>query len=149
MIEAAGEIVDGTAKVSGLCSGPWDYDQQLNGDYDGDGMTDIGCLSNEPAATPELMEAIATTKINPNEAFPEPLPIMEAAQAIAKADGYPGTELDKAEMERQWPQLKGQFLIDRGGIVRGANIECAEGLSGIGKFPPEQEILAAARSVVG
>jgi peroxiredoxin len=103
----------------------------------------------KPAATPELMEAIATTKINPNEAFPEPLPIMEAAQAIAKADGYPGTELDKAEMERQWPQLKGQFLIDRGGIVRWANIECAEGLSGIGKFPPEQEILAAARSVVG
>jgi hypothetical protein len=103
----------------------------------------------KPAATPELMEAIATIKINPNEAFPEPLPIMEAAQAIAKADGYPGTELDKAEMERQWPQLKGQFLIDRGGIVRWANIECAEGLSGIGKFPPEQEILAAARSVVG
>jgi peroxiredoxin len=102
-----------------------------------------------PAVTPELMEAIATTKINPNGAFPEPLPIMEAAQTIGKADGYPGTELDKAEMERQWPQLKGQFLIDRGGIVRWANIECAEGLSGIGKFPPEQEILAAARGMAG
>jgi peroxiredoxin len=102
-----------------------------------------------PAVTPELMEAIATTKINPDGAFPEPLPIMQAAEAIAKADGYPGTEKDKAEMERQWPQLKGQFLIDRGGIVRWANIECAEGLSGIGKFPPEQEILTAARTVVG
>ena len=27
-------------------------------------------------------------------------------------------------MQRQWPQLKGQFLIDRDGIVRWANIEC-------------------------
>ena len=103
----------------------------------------------KPAVTPELMEAMATTKINPNGALPAPLPIMEAAQAIGKADGYPGTELDKTEMERQWPQLKGQFLIDRGGIVRWANIECAEGLSGIGNFPPEREILDAARTVVG
>ena len=102
-----------------------------------------------PAVTPELMEAIATTRINPDGAFPEPLPIMEAAETIAKAEGYPGTEKDKVEMERQWPQLKGQFLIDRDGIVRWANVECADGLSGLGKFPPEHEILAAARTVVG
>ena len=47
-------------------------------------------------------------------------------------------------MERQWPQLKGQFLIDREGIVRWANIECAgEGLAGVGKFPTDAEILTA------
>ena len=51
-------------------------------------------------------------------------------------------------MERQWPQLKGQFLIDRDGIVRWANIECAtEGLAGIGKFPSDEEILTAARAL--
>jgi hypothetical protein len=45
--------------------------------------------------------------------------------------------------------LKGQFLIDREGIVRWANIECAkEGLAGVGKFPSTDEILAAAREVV-
>jgi hypothetical protein len=50
-------------------------------------------------------------------------------------------------MQRQFPQLKGQFLIDRDGVVRWANIECAEGLSGMGKFPSREEILAAARNL--
>jgi hypothetical protein len=51
-------------------------------------------------------------------------------------------------MERQWPQLKGQFLIDRDGIVRWANVECgAEGVAGVGKFPTEEEILAVAREL--
>jgi hypothetical protein len=51
-------------------------------------------------------------------------------------------------MERQFPQLKGQFLIDRDGIVRWANIECAaEGVAGVGKFPSAGEILAAARAL--
>jgi peroxiredoxin len=102
----------------------------------------------KPAATPELMEAIASTRINPYGEFPEPLPIMEAAVAIARQDGYTESETDKADMERQWPQLKGQFLIDRDGIIRWARIECAtEGLPGLGKFPSEQEILSAARAL--
>jgi peroxiredoxin len=102
----------------------------------------------KPASTPELMQAIEATRINPNGDFPEPLPIMEAAAAITKRDGYVDTDVDRAEMERQWPQLKGQFLIDRDGIVRWANVECAtEGLAGIGKFPSEEEILAAVRAL--
>jgi hypothetical protein len=67
--------------------------------------------------------------------------------AIAKMDGYASTETDQADLGRQWPQLKGQFLIDRDGIVRWANIECAEGLAGIGKFPSDEEILTAARKL--
>jgi peroxiredoxin len=101
-----------------------------------------------PAVTPELMDAIAATRINPHGEFPEPLPVMDAAAALAKQDGYTENDIDKADLERQWPQLKGQFLIDRDGIVRWANVECAaEGLAGLGKFPPEQEILAAARAL--
>ncbi len=38
-------FVDGGPKLTSFCSGPWDRDQQLNADYDGDGMTDLGCLS--------------------------------------------------------------------------------------------------------
>jgi len=54
----------------------------------------------------------------------------------------------QADMSRQFPQPKGQFLIDRDGIVRWANIECAvDGLAGVGKFPPEEEILRAARAL--
>jgi hypothetical protein len=94
------------------------------------------------------MEAIASTKINPDGALPQPLPIIDAATALGRLDGYAETKTDQADMERQWPQLKGQFLIDREGIVRWANIECAsEGLAGIGKFPPEQAILGAARAL--
>jgi hypothetical protein len=52
-------------------------------------------------------------------------------------------------MQRQWPQLKAHYLIDRDGIVRWANIECAEGLAGLGKSPSVDEILAVARALPG
>jgi peroxiredoxin len=103
----------------------------------------------KPAATPELMKAFETTRINPDGLLPEPLPIPEAAAMAAKLDGYMDNETDRADLERQWPQLKGQFLIDRDGIVRWASIESAsEGLAGIGKFPSHDEILTAARTVL-
>lgn len=102
----------------------------------------------KPVVTPALMQAIETTRIDPTGELPEPRPIMEVAMALSKADGYVENPTDKAEMERQWPQLKGQFLIDRDGTVRWANVECAtEGLAGIGKFPSPDEILAAARAL--
>jgi len=102
----------------------------------------------KPASTPEFMKEMATVQINPNGEFPEPLPIMEAAMATGEKDGYTQTDTDKAELGRQWPQLKGQFLIDRDGIVRWANVECAtEGLAGVGKFPSDEEILTAARAL--
>jgi peroxiredoxin len=103
----------------------------------------------KPAPTPELMTALETIRINPEGVLPEPLPIAQAAEAVGRFDGYEGTQTDRAEMERQWPQLKGQYLIDRDGIVRWANVECAtEGLPGIGKFPSRDEILTAARALV-
>ncbi len=102
----------------------------------------------KPAPTPEFMKALESTRINPTGQLPEPLPIPAAAMAVAKLDGYTENETDKAELERQWPQLKGQFLIDRGGIVRWANVECAtEGIAGVGKFPSEEEILTAVRAL--
>jgi peroxiredoxin len=101
-----------------------------------------------PAPTPEFMAALGATRINPTGELPEPLPIPEAVPALGKLDGYAGNETDQADMNRQFPQLKGQFLIDRDGIVRWANIECAvDGLAGVGKFPPEEEILRAARAL--
>jgi hypothetical protein len=104
----------------------------------------------KPAATPELMEAMGSMRINPTGELPEPLPIPQAAVAIARFNSYRNTPSDEADMERQWPQLKGQFLIDRDGIVRWANIECAvEGLAGVGKFPTDAEILSAVRALPG
>jgi peroxiredoxin len=101
-----------------------------------------------PDPTSELMEAIATVRVNPNGELPEPLPLAEASLALTKLDGYVENEVDRADIERQWPMLKGQFLIDRDGIVRWVNIECAaEGPAGIGKFPSLEVILDAAQSL--
>ena len=104
----------------------------------------------KPAATPEFLHEWATVRINPEGDLPAPLPIEEAAEVAGKQfDGYAMNEADAADVGRQWPQLKGQFLVDRDGIVRWANIECAEGLAGIGRFPSTDEILAAARTLPG
>jgi peroxiredoxin len=101
-----------------------------------------------PIPSPEFMEALASTRVNPTGELPAPLPVVEAAAAVAQLDGYAGTKTDQSEMERQWPQLKAQFLIDRDGIVRWSNIECAtEGVAGVGKFPPDELILGAARAL--
>jgi peroxiredoxin len=102
----------------------------------------------KPAATPDLMRTLETTRINPTGELPEALPIPEAAMALGKLDGYTATSIDKADLERQWPQLKGQFLIDSDGIVRWANVECAtEGFAGVGKFPSTEEVLTAVRAL--
>jgi peroxiredoxin len=102
----------------------------------------------KPEPTPQFMKEMEKVRINPEGVFPEPLPVMEAAGVTAKLDGYSESDADKADLERQWPQLKAQFLIDRDGIVRWANVECAtEGIAGVGKFPSDEEILAAARAL--
>lgn len=103
----------------------------------------------KPAPTPELMKELGELRVNPDGIFPAPLPLEEAAASIGKLDGYAGTQTDQADMERQWPQLKGQFLIDRDGTIRWANIECADGMTGLGKFPSRDEILGAARALEG
>jgi len=101
----------------------------------------------KPVPTPELLEAIETIRINPTGELPEPLPISKAGKVLQERDGYAYTPADQTDVERQWPQLKGLFLIDRDGIVRWADIECqAEGLPGIGKVPSEETILEAARA---
>jgi peroxiredoxin len=103
----------------------------------------------KPVPTPEMMQAVETTRINPGGVLPEPLPIMEASVALAKLDGYAGNDTDHSDMERQFPQLKGQFLIDRAGVVRWRNIECeTEGLAGVGKFPSTEEIVSMARTAL-
>ncbi len=98
-----------------------------------------------PPVTSELMEAVQKTRINPTGELPAPVPIAEVGEALDKVQGFTLTEVDRKDAERQFPQLKGQFLVDRDGIVRWANVECAtEGLAGLGKFPTEEELVEAA-----
>ena len=103
----------------------------------------------KPEATPALMQALDEIRVNPTGDLPEPLPISQAAKALTELDGYACTPTDLGDVDRQWPQLKAMFMIDREGIVRWHDIECArEGLAGIGKLPSEETILGAARACV-
>jgi len=95
-----------------------------------------------------MMAAVSAVRINPTGDLPEPMSPSEASAALDQAEGYQRTEADVRDIERQWPLVKAQFLVDRDGIVRWANVECeADGFAGIGKFPADEEILAAARLV--
>ena len=102
-----------------------------------------------PTPTPEMMQQVQNTYINPTGELPAPLPVPAAQAALAKLDGYELTPTDQREGESTFTQLKGQFLIDRDGIVRWSHIECSEGLSGLGKFPSHDELLGAAGLVTG
>ena len=101
------------------------------------------------AITPELVETVQSKSAQLLRELKQPeVPIAEAYDALGRLDGYQLTEDDAAEAQRDQVQLLGQFLIDRDGVVRWANIECAQGqLAGIGQMPSDEELLAAVRAV--
>ena len=105
----------------------------------------------QPAMDEQTMKAAENIRINPTGELAEPAPLMKAVEALDKVQGYHKTEVDQRDNARQMEhgvQLKGQFLLDRNGVVRWANIECAtEGLPGFGKFPTDEQLLEAARAV--
>jgi hypothetical protein len=98
--------------------------------------------------TPEIMQAVQGVYRNLARELKLDVPDDQARDAIGRLDGFEVTESEKAEFQRHQVQFTGQFLVDRQGIVRWANIECAqEGPAGIDKFPTDQELLAAARAL--
>jgi hypothetical protein len=99
--------------------------------------------------TPEVVQAVHSVRVNPTGKLPEPLPLEEAGHALDRLEGFTPTEVDRSDGERQFNQLVGQFLLDREGIIRWTNIEGdKEGLAGVGKFPGDEEFLAAARALL-
>ena len=105
----------------------------------------------KPPLTPELIQTAQSLRVNPMGVLPEPVPLMEVNDVVNRLDGFEPTDTDRSDQERQFatgPQLTGQFIVDRAGIVRWANIECAkEGPAGASKFPSDEELLAAARAL--
>lgn len=70
-----------------------------------------------------------------------------AWEALDRADGIETREF-QADLERHQAQFTAQFLIDREGVVRWTNVECArEGLEGLDRFPTDEELLEAARAL--
>jgi peroxiredoxin len=95
-----------------------------------------------------VMAAVNSVRVNPTGELPEPMSPAQASAALDQAEGYQRTDADERDIERQWPLVKAQFLVDREGIVRWANVECeVDGFAGIGKFPADDEILVAVRTV--
>ena len=72
----------------------------------------------KPKVTPELMQAVQSVRINPSGELPETLPIPEAVQALDRLDNFQRSAMDQQDSQQQLTQLKGQFLLDRDGIVR-------------------------------
>jgi len=72
----------------------------------------------------------------------------QAYATVNRLDGFEPVQTDDADFQRHQAQLTGQFLLDRDGVVRWANIECArDGLAGLDEFPTDEEFLAAARAL--
>ena len=102
-------------------------------------------LPNMPVP-PEMWDAVERAAVR--ELKLPASPAGGAYQQLGGFDAYQITTADNADFERHQGQLTGQFLIDREGIVRWVNVECArEGLEGIDRLPSDEEVLAAARAL--
>ena len=103
------------------------------------------------AATPEVWQVIGSKYAELARELKIPATDMATiTDALARRDDFEAAAADRDDMQRHGMQFVGQFLVDRDGIVRWANIEGAkEGLAGVEKFPTDEEFLVAAQQVVG
>jgi len=98
--------------------------------------------------TPEIWQAVLSAYGNLARELQLQVPESKARDAVDRLDGFEVTESENAEFQRHQIQSTGQFLVDRDGIVRWTNIECArDGLASVNKFPTDEELLAAARAL--
>ena len=109
----------------------------------------------QPALTPEILQAVASRHVDLARELQFPATdLAEIKSALCRQDGFVPVDAEQKDRrdwsERYGGQLIGQFLVDRGGIVRWVNIEGAtEGLAGLEKFPTDEEFLVAAQQLVG
>lgn len=88
-----------------------------------------------------------TTPINPTGELPAPQHCFAAMETLNKKEGFEPNEIDQQVAATHGSQLTGHFLIDREGIVRWRQVEAAERMEDLSKFPSDEEILTAARGI--
>ena len=93
------------------------------------------------------MGQMQAARINPTGELPEPQNPFVAMETLNKRDGFEVTEVDQQIAATHGMQLGGHFLIGRDGMVRWLQIEGLERVEDISKFPSDEEIVAAARSL--
>ena len=67
--------------------------------------------------------------------------------ALNQKDGFQLTSVDEQIFAAHGTQLAGHFLVDRHGILRWTRVEARDRIADISKFPSEEELLAAARTL--
>jgi len=73
--------------------------------------------------------------------------VMAMDEFLNKKEGYEITEADQQAMASSQGQLVGQFLIDRGGIVRWSFTEVLEAGLNTFRAPIPEELMSAASQV--
>ncbi len=91
----------------------------------------------------------AAVRLNPTGELAAPMPIFEASAELNRRDGFEATDADNQIMASNPSLLTGHFLVDRAGIVRWAQVEGSEGMNDLARYPSGEELVAAARAVVG
>jgi len=94
------------------------------------------------------LAGIQNCRLNPTGDLPEPLPLIEANNALNVKDGYEVMAADQAMLSQHMTQLGGQFLVDREGVVRWSFVEALKDIGDLGIWPRPEEVLAAARALV-
>ena len=85
--------------------------------------------------------------VNPTGELPTPQNVFVAMETLNQRDGFELSKIDQQIAATHGMQLGGHFLIDQDGIVRWLQIEAAERIGDLAKFPSDEEILTAARSL--
>ncbi|WEX87805.1 AhpC/TSA family protein [Sinorhizobium garamanticum] len=93
------------------------------------------------------MDTVMAIRVHLPGEMPEPMDVMAMDEFLNKKEGYEITEADQQAMASSQGQLVGQFLIDRGGIVRWSFTEVLE--DGVNTFraPNPEELMSAASQV--
>ena len=110
-----------------------------------------GVVVEDESATswPEsaTMGQLLAVQMNPTGELPVPQNPFAAMETLNKRDGFEPTETDQQIAAAHGTQMTGHFLIGRDGIIRWLQIEAAERIGDLSKFPTDEEIVAAARAL--
>jgi peroxiredoxin len=92
---------------------------------------------------------VMATTIDPTREMDQPGPAPVVIAALNERDGYQFSPEDDAIQAAHGSQLEGRFLVDRDGILRWVHREAPDGIAGLGQAPSDDEVMSAARAMVG
>jgi peroxiredoxin len=109
---------------------------------------DLQDVAVNPTDLAELQAAVRTTQVDPASGRPSTIAIWDFILLQRKLYPYAMTERDQQEWERNRTLGTGQFLVDRDGVIRSSVVQqVTDHPAGIGNYPDETELLAAAQAL--